>query len=173
MDDAGTAPAAETPPRAPRHQGRGALPRAEAVRGSLELALSMLQLKDMAGAKTMLQALIIAAHGGAISGDHTTGQPVPPRGARDAGAAAEQPHGPLTLLRSRTSWVWRTESWCMQQRTVLLHASQPPARPCRLLPWRPSPPLQPRSPPHRQPLVCMARATSAACPLRTRPRLVL
>ena len=55
MDDgADTAPAAETP-RAPRHRGRGALPRAAAVRGSLEIVLGMLQLEDVAGATLLLK----------------------------------------------------------------------------------------------------------------------
>ena len=128
MDDAGTAPAAETPPRAPRHQGRGALPRAEAVRGSLELALSMLQLKDMAGAKTMLQALI-AAHGGRVTGDHTTGQPVPPprrtrRGRR--GRAAARPPDPAT--EPHESGVAHGE---------LVHEATDRAAPCKPAPGAP------------------------------------
>jgi hypothetical protein len=48
----------------PRGTGgvRGALPRAEAVFGSLEMVLGMLQLEDVAGAVLLLRGLV-AAHG--------------------------------------------------------------------------------------------------------------
>ena len=54
MDGADTAPAAGTP-HVPRHRGRGTLPRAAAVRGSLEIVLGMLQLEDVAGATLLLK----------------------------------------------------------------------------------------------------------------------
>ena len=55
MDGADTAPAAGTPHHDPLHRGRGALPRAAAVRGSLEIVLGMLQLEDVAGATLLLK----------------------------------------------------------------------------------------------------------------------
>ena len=87
--DADTAPAAETPPRAPRHRVRGALPRAEAVRGSLEIVLDMLRLEDVAGATLLLRGLV-AAHVGAVKSS-----PGRTRRSRRSGATA-RPHVPAT-----------------------------------------------------------------------------
>ena len=95
VDGVATAPVAETP-CAPRHRGRGALPRAGAVRGSLEIALSMLQPKDVADAKAMLRVLI-AAHGGRLLATTQQASQCPPPGARGRrGGAAARPPDPAT-----------------------------------------------------------------------------